>query len=111
MSVGLNNNFSIPQPTGLKEEAKQKLTDRVTIKGQVHRYWEAQKYQCTLKYAALNQSDFATLASYFYSRGAPVTYTNNNSGISFTGYPTVAEDEYIPGASFLKNMEVTIVQL
>ena len=59
---------------------------------------------------ALTTSEFQSLALLFYNEGRGVTYYNNNSGLVFFGYPSVAEDEYLQGASFLKNLTVTIVQ-
>lgn len=108
--IALNGNNTIPQPSALKEELKQKVVDRTSIKGVMHRYWEAQKKQATMHFSMLSQSQYNTLMGYFANGGYPVTYTNYASGFSFTGFATVAEAEYIPGASMLKDMDVTIVE-
>lgn len=108
--IAFNNDFTIPQPSGLKEELTQKLVDRMTIKGVLHRFFEAQKFQATMTFKALTQSQYSQLTDYLYNQGAGVVYTNNNTGVSFFGYPTVAEAEYIQGASYLKDVTVTIIQ-
>jgi hypothetical protein len=108
--IGFNGDYTIAQPSGLKEEIKQKVVDRESIKGGVHRYWEAQKKQASLHFAALNQTQYAQIVAYVYGGGAAITYSNVASGFTFTGFATVAEAEYIPGASMLKDMDITIVE-
>jgi hypothetical protein len=108
--IGLNYNYNIPQPSSLKEEYTQKVVDRTSIKGVRHRYWLAEKYKVTMGFTALSPSDFAALRVIFYNFGAGVTYTNGNSGLLFFGYPLVAEDEYLKGNTYLKNMTATIEQ-
>jgi hypothetical protein len=108
--IAINGNYGIPQPSTLKEEVKQKVVDRTSIKGVMHRYWEAQKKQATMTFSALNATQYSLLTSYLYDNGAAVTYSNASTDFSFTGFATVAEAEYIPGATLLKNMDVTIVE-
>jgi hypothetical protein len=108
--IAINGDYTIPQPSTLKEEVKQKVVDRTSIKGVMHRYWEAQKMQATMTFSALNQSQYTHLTGYFYNNGAAVTYSNASNGFSFTGFATVAEAIYIPGSLLLKDMDVTIVQ-
>ena len=109
--IALNGNGNIPQPSGLKEELKQKVVDRTSIKGVMHRYWEAQKKQATMKFSMINNSQYTTLMSSFANGGYPVTYYNYSNGFSFTGFATVAEAEYLQGSSLLRDMDVTIVEL
>lgn len=108
--ISFNGNSAVPQPSQVKEQSGHKLVDRTTIKGVTHRYWEAQKYKVELTFTALSQADYTYLAGYFLFRGNAVTYANSTSGVIFTGYPTVAEDTYIMGASLLRDMTVTLVQ-
>ena len=75
-----------------------------------HRFWEAAKYKTTMTWSPLTQAQFAALAVLFYNFGEGVTYSNSNSGLTFFGFPTVAEDSYIPGASYMKTLTVTLVQ-
>ena len=108
--IALNGDYGIPQPSGLTEEIKQKVVDRTSIKGVHHRYWEAQKKQATMTFSMLNQAQYNKLIGFFYNQGNTTDYSNAQSGFSFTGFATVAEAEYVPGASFLKDMTVTIIE-
>lgn len=108
--ISLNGNSNIPQPTGLKEELTQVVKDKVTILGKTNRVWLAQKKQATFSLEGINQSQYATLIGYFYG-GAQVAYANSSSGFSFNGFATVAEAEYWRGASMLRDMHITILEV
>ena len=107
--ISLNGNSGIPQPATLKEELTQVMRDKVSINGTSRRVWLAQKKQATFTLTGITQAQYSTLVGYFYG-GAQVTYANSQSGFTFTGYATVAEAEYWRGASFLRNMTVTILE-
>jgi hypothetical protein len=70
----------------------------------------AQKYRVSLIFPPLTQAEFLDLSVVFYNKGAGVTYHNHSSGLTFFGYPLVAEDEFLKGNLFLKTMNVTIEQ-
>ena len=48
--IAINGDYTIPQPSALTEEVKQKVVDRTSIKGVMHRYWETQKKQATMEF-------------------------------------------------------------
>jgi hypothetical protein len=108
--IALNGDYGIPQPSALTEEIKQKVVDRVSIKGVIHRYWEAQKKQATMEFSMLNQAQYSKLIGFFYNQGGTRHYSNAQSGFDYVGFATVAEAQYVPGADFLKNMTVTIIE-
>lgn len=110
-TISLNGDFTIPQPSGLTEEVKQKVVDRTSIKGVMHRYWETQKKQAQMHFSMLNPTQYNALTFYLYNEGATITYYNAQSGFTFTGFATVAEAQFLPGASMLKDMDVTIVEM
>ena len=88
----------------------QKVVDRTSIAGVRHRYWLAEKYKVTMGFEALTPAQTSQLYLIFYNFGAGLTYGNPVSGLLFFGYPLVAEEEYIRGNTFLKNMTVTLEQ-
>lgn len=105
--ITLNGDSSI-QPSNVKEDLLQKVITRVSIKGNLHRYWEAQKKQVTLTYSAITNAQFLVLMSYLANQGNPVTYSNPNSNFTFTGFATTSTAEYLPGNNFLRHMTITI---
>lgn len=107
--ISLNGNSNIPQPATLKEELTQIMRDKVSINGTSRRVWLAQKKQVTFTLTGITSAQYNTLIGYFYG-GAQVSYANSQSGMSFSGYATVAEAEYWRGASFLRNMSITILE-
>lgn len=106
--IAINGDSTTAQPSELKEGLKQKVHDRVSLKGTYTRVWIAQKHHVTMKFTAINQSQYATLMSYLTGTANPVHYQNFDSGFSFTGFPTVAEDTYYKGASLLKDLTVQL---
>lgn len=108
--ISFNGDYGIPQPSQLTEEIKQKVVDRTSIKGVIHRYWEAQKKQATMHFSMLNQTQYNKIIGYVYNQGQPITYNNASSGFNFSGFATVAEAQYQPGASMLKDIDITIVE-
>lgn len=71
----------------------------------------ADKYQSTLGWEFVSQTEYALIASYVYNAGNTVTYYNSVTGFNFVGFATVAEDEFIRGDQFLKNLNVTILEV
>lgn len=108
--IAFNGDYTIPQPSELTEEIKQKVVDRTSIRGVMHRYWETQKKIASMHFSMLNSTDYNKLTSYVFNAGALLTYTNAASGFSFTGFATVAEAKYLPGSGLLKDVDVTIVE-
>lgn len=104
------NGDSITQPSSVKEELKQKVHDRITLKGTYFRIWLAQKRQATLVYSAIDNVTYQRLLPYLTGTANPVHYVNVHSGLDFIGFPTVAESEYYQGASLLRDFTVTIVE-
>lgn len=86
------------------------MVDRTSITGVRHRYWLAAKYLVEMTFTALTTEQFSQLSIIFYNQGNGVTYTNPNTGLNFFGYPTVAEDQYLQGASYLKNLTIKLEQ-
>lgn len=107
--IKLNGN-EIQQPSGLKEELLQKVVDKTTITGITGRFWLSQKKQSTMVFTAISTAAYLNLIGYFYNTGQGVTYHNDNTNFSFYGFATVAEDTFLPGASYLKNLTVTILE-
>lgn len=108
--VALNSDFTIAQPHGISEGVSQKVHDNEAADGTIRRTWMAQKYVVKLKWDTISQTDYAYITSKFYGTGSTVTYTNSYSGVSFTGFATASEGDFIKGASFLRDLTINIQQ-
>ena len=109
--LSLNGDFSIAQPSGLKEEIIRQVHDRMSVAGVQRRIWLADKYQATLTFSALTTAQYNYLAQYLFNGANTVTYANTVTGITFVGFPTNATDKFYEGASFLRDFTVTILQV
>lgn len=109
MSVALNGNTQI-QPSALSEDITQKVVDMETIGGLYFRYWQAQKYSVKMTFSAITTAQWQQLMGYLANGSNAVTYFNNVSGFSFSGFATTAAAVYIRGNSYLRDMTVTITQ-
>lgn len=109
--LALNNDFTVAQPSALKEELVRQVHNRVSITGVQRRIWLADKHQATLTWSAVNQTQYAQLAAYIYNQGNTITYTNTVTGFNFIGFATASEDNFMQGTSFLKNISVTILEV
>lgn len=112
MSISINRNSSVPQPTILLEELVQIQAENYAISGAVQRNRIGQKKQATMEYDWLSPSDYQTLIAAF-TTGSGIFYNNNASdyagGIfTFSGLPFFEEDSYIPGASLYRKFKVRI---
>lgn len=108
--ISLNGNSNVPQPSELTEEYKHIRIVKSTITGLTRQIWLAQKRQVTMKLSGVTQAQFNQIDSYIAS-GNPIAYANSSSGWSFNGYATSAADQYIRGASMLRNMTITILEI
>lgn len=106
--IAINGDYTIAQPSGITEGIKQKVQDRSTIKGARRRIWMAQKKYATLSWDSISQSDYTYITNKFYGSSSPISYTNDYSGISFTGFAVDAPGPFIKGASFKRNLTITI---
>lgn len=88
----------------------QKVVDKTSIKGQTRRIWMAQKYKVDLTFTALTVAQYQYITAFFYGGASAVTYLNTASGVTFSGFATAAEDNFIQGASNLLNLTITMVQ-
>lgn len=117
MSFYLNGNL-IPSPTndGVSENLGEIYHNRSSTNGTLRRYFYGVKWTVTLKWGALEPSDYANLVYNYFATGQQVTYLNTTSTAAgggtctFTGYPMKDEGPYIPGASLLRSLSVTIMQ-
>jgi|GEM_PF-6874581 len=107
--ITLNGNSGVPQPSELTEEYLHVRRVRTTITGLSRQIWLAQKMQVTMKFEGITQSQFNLLNGYI-AGGALISYSNSSSGWSFSGFATSAPDQYIRGASMLRNMTIVILQ-
>lgn len=108
--VSLAGDNTIAQPSGIAEGIQQKVHDNTSANGTVRRIWLAQKYQVKLSWDRLTQTDYAYITGKFYGTGNTITYANSYSGVSFTGFATASEGDFIKGASFLRSLTITITQ-
>lgn len=109
--ISINGDNTIPQPSTLKEEIIRQVHDRVSVTGVVRRIWLADKYLVTIGWTALNQTQYNQLAPYLFNQANTVTYYNSVTGVSIVGFPTNSTDQFLQGASFLKNFTATIQQV
>ena len=107
--ISLNGNSGIPQPSSLKEEYVHVMRDKTTITGLSRRIWLAQKMQATMTFEAITQAQYSTLNGYIQGGGL-IAYTNSVTSFNFSGFATQATDEFIRGASLLRNVTITILQ-
>lgn len=107
--ISLNGDIS-NQPSTLKEELKQAVHDRVSLKGTYTRVWIAQKHMAIMTFTALDQTHYNTLINYFTGSKKSVYYVNFDSGYNFVGFPTIAEASYYRGSTLLKDLNVTLVE-
>lgn len=82
----------------------------MSVSGVVRRAWYADKWQVTMMFTGVNLQDYNYITQYIYNGANPVTYSNAATGVSFTGFVTAGVDVFIPGASFLRNLTITIQQ-
>lgn len=108
--IALNGNSNIPQPSELTEEYIQMRIVKSTITGITRQIWLNQKKQVTMKLEAISQSDYNLINSYI-NGGNPITYTNASSGWNFTGFASTATDQYLRGASMLRTMTITLLEI
>ena len=108
--ISLNGDFSIHQPSSLKEGYNQVQTDKVSLKGGTRRIWMAKKNRIELTFSKLNSAEFTQIYNYIHNSGNPVTYFNSFSNLTIVGFATSDPSPFIPGASYLKDLTVTIVE-
>lgn len=107
--IGLNGNYGIAQPSGVKEEIIRVEHDRVTPAGVLHRFYFGTKWQATLTWPQMTPSDYSTVIN-MMNNGQAISYANTASGMAFTGFPNHVTDEFLPGSSFLRKFSVVIRQ-
>lgn len=105
--ISLNGNSNIPQPSDLTEEYIHVMVNKTTIVGLTRRIWLAQKRQVVIVMNAVSQADYATINSYIEG-GNLITYTNNSTGWSFSGFATTSVAKYMRGADLLRDLTLTI---
>lgn len=110
-SISINNDFTIPQPSGIKEEIIRHVHDRVSIKGVQRRIWMADKHRVELTWEAITLAQYNQLAAYLFNQGNSVTYTNAVSGVSFIGFPNHSTDNFIRGNSWIRNFSAQILEV
>lgn len=115
MSVTINSDSTVAQPTEIKEEQLQIQNDNAAIDGSMQRNRMNSKAQATLTWGALAPSDYQLLFGYLTS-GIAVTYNNSQSNytggaLSFTGLPTITEDAYFHGTSLIRPLVAVIRQV
>jgi hypothetical protein len=106
--VSFNGDFSIMQPSTLKEERMRKVHDSTSVNGVIRRSWYADKWQVTLTFSGVSIPQYNVIAQYIYNQANPVTYYNSVTGTTFTGFVTAGIDTFIPGNSWLKNLSITL---
>ena len=109
-TIAFNGNYGLKQPSGIKEELKRKVHDSTSVKGVTRRTWYADKWMITLTYTGVSIDDYNAIAVYIYNNANAVTYSNSVTGTDFTGFVKAGIDTFIPGASWLKNLSITILQ-
>lgn len=112
MSIQINGDSSIPQPSTLLEELIQIQADNTSIAGNLQRNRIGQKKQATLTYQSLSPSNYQSLISKL-TTGSGIIYYNDQSAYSggiltFSGLPYFSEAEYVPGASLYRGFTVRI---
>ena len=111
------NSTTIVQPdnTGVKEELMQIYHDRMRVNGSLQRNFFGVKKQATLTWSRLAPADYQTLIG-FFTTGSAIAYSNTLSAysggsMSFTGLPMHTEDVYLPGATLLRSLTVTLREI
>lgn len=112
MSISINGDSTVPQPTILTEELTQIQSENYSIAGAVQRNRIGQKKQATLEYDLLSPSQYQSLISKF-TTGSGIYYSNDASNYSggtltFSGLPFFNEPAYVPGASLYRGFQVKI---
>lgn len=107
--ITLNGNSSL-QPSALTETYKHIYKDRTTITGKSRRIWLAQKREVTMKFEAITQTQYDLLNSMIQS-GSSIAYVNTTNTWNFSGFATQAADEYMRGASLLRNVTLVILEI
>lgn len=115
MSVTINSDSGVAQPTEITEEYLQIQNDNMAIDGSMQRDLINKKARSTLTYGSLSPTDYQLLFGYFTS-GAAVLYTNTASNYAggsliFTGLPTITEGAYFHGTSLIRPLTVVIRQV
>lgn len=112
MSVRINGDSSIPQPSNLAERLVQIQSENESIGGSVQRNRIGQKKEAILSYEMLSPTEYQALIAKV-TTGSGVGYVNDQSNyaggvFSFSGLPYFQEDEYVPGASLNRPFVVRI---
>jgi hypothetical protein len=110
VTVRINNNALLVQPTGLGESLIQIQTDQMSINGSLTRNRINQKKQADMNFTIMSPADYQTTVNYF-TTGSGVYYSNDQSSygtFTFSGLPSFSESQYVPGASLFRPLTVTI---
>lgn len=115
MTIKINGDGTVPQPTTLLEELLQIQGENMSILGGVQRNRFGQKKQATLSYSYLSPSQYQALMSAFTS-GSGISYFNDASNyaggvMTFSGLPYFTESPYVQGTSLYREFQVKIREL
>lgn len=108
--ISINNSALPVQPTVLIEKNVQIQTDQTSINGSMTRNRIGQKKSVYMGFAIMSPNDYQTTVNYF-TTGSGIYYSNDQSSYgtyTFSGLPLYDEDEYVPGASLFRPLQVTI---
>lgn len=111
MAIQLNSITLSPQPNGLTENTVQVQTDARSINGTMHRYWNNSKKQVEMQFSLLTTAEWTTLSGYVANQANAVVYNNTVTGYTFTGFGAITADGFIHGASFRRDVKVTIQEV
>lgn len=111
MAIQLNSTTLSPQPNALTENTIQIQTDATSINGTMHRYWNNSKKQVEMTFSLLTTAEWTTLSGYVANQANTVIYNNTDTGYTFTGFGTITADGFIRGASFRRDVKVTIQEV
>jgi hypothetical protein len=112
MSIQLNGDSTVPQPSFLLEELVQIQSDNMSINGGMQRNRINQKKQATLTYQQLSPAQYQSLIAKV-TTGSGISYYNDQSNyaggiFTFSGLPYFNEAEYVQGASLYRDFKVRL---
>lgn len=108
----LNNTTLNKQPSEVTEQIIPIQTDVTAIDGSVQRNWIQNKYAAICKWSYLYPADYQQIMAIITGSGI-INYYNNLSDeaaggiLQFNALCTFKETPYAPGASVIRDLEVT----
>lgn len=115
MSVSINGDQTIAQPTILTESILQIQTDQEAIDGSMQRNKIGQKHQADIEWDWLTPTQYQLLITYM-TTGSGIVYSNNQSNytggtLTISGLPSFQEQAYIQGSSLYRKITATVREI